>query len=117
MSLEVSAFCRCSARRGNFLALLFYLGHTFLNAALKFLSIITLSHKVCDIGGISIGEGRAGALHSVITLHAFSQGWGNTLCFIDTLGFLKAVPKPRTKILTGVCHCPAVCLAWSLDAA
>lgn len=52
------------------------------------------------------------------------SGIGEHLCFIDILVclgcflfFFKTVPKPRTKIVTAICHFLAVCLAWSLGAA
>lgn len=64
MSLEIAAFCQCSAQEGasEFHCFLFNLGHIFLNAVQKFLSLIMLSYKVCSIDDISVREGHVGAL-------------------------------------------------------
>lgn len=83
MSLEVVAFCQCSAREeaSEFHCFLFNLGHVFLNAEQKFLSLIMLSSKVCSIDDISVREGHVGTLrliqvsnNTTYDLNVFSSG-------------------------------------------
>lgn len=83
MSLEVAAFCQCSAREGvsEFHHFLFNLGHIFLNAVQKFLSLIMLSSEVCSIDDISVREGHVGTLwliqvsnNTTYDLNVFSCG-------------------------------------------
>lgn len=64
MSLEVAAFCQCSAQEGvsEFHSLLFNLGHIFHSAGQKFLSLVMLTYEVCSIDDISVREGHIGTL-------------------------------------------------------